>query len=60
MIDSELRCVWGCLRPSSLGPSRLLGAPAAHINGDMCECDGGEMSRVSGTSHGCLNSESII
>ena len=43
-----------------LEPSRLLGAPAAHISGDMCEGDRSEMRRVSGTSHGCLSSESII
>ena len=55
MIDSELRFLWGCLRPSS-----LLVAPAAHISGDMCEGDRGEMRRVSGTSRRCLNSESII
>ena len=41
-----------------LEPSRLLGAPAAHISGDMCEGDRGEMRRVSGTSNKFLNSES--
>ena len=35
-------------------------ARCAHISRDMCEGDRGEMRRVSGTSHGCLNSESIV